>query len=240
MVDKPETNEEIIAGAKRTAADSKQSSEWYKISRQANETGTCELCGWQDGDGIKTCFYSSTLGAVTHQNSIEGATRTMTPEQASLVGLRSKLLYISAEAREKFLSLQWLRTVEREKEHRLKSPQPFIMRDGQEIPIEQAHEEYCAKQRQGPTAEDYPYRAWVQNEWWIIGTGTGYDNTPPDLVARSMTDKYGTWYAWMVHCKEPHPNCGGIQVDVAPYHLRCSKCGVEVRLWEHGIDYDIG
>lgn len=37
----------------------------------------------------------------------------------------------------------------------------------------------------------------------------------------------------------PH-SCGGTVALVDSYHYRCSKCGVEVKLWEHGVDPDIG
>lgn len=216
MIDQPEGSEEIVEEAlgQRKPADKAQESEWFKLSREATKTGQqCPVCGWQDGDGIKACFYSSRLGAVTHENTIEGAKQTMTPAQASLVDLRMKLLYTNAESREKYLEGTWQKSKAAEEEHkRLKRPYPFIVTDGKEMTTEERHRQYVEKQMAEPLATDYPYRAWVQK-------------------------KQGEY---MVFCYEPHPNCGGVQEGVGPYHLRCSKCGVEVRLWEHGIDYDVG
>ena len=91
----------------------------------------CPVCGWKDGDGVTTCFYSPELGAVTHQNSDEAAAASMTAEQRSLF------------------------------------------------------EAYSA----------------------------------PGLKRHT---------------------CGGMPHLEAPYHIACTGCGVEVKLWEHGVDYDVG
>ena len=66
-------------------------------------------------------------------------------------------------------------------------------------------------------------------------------DTPEDLLGQTTTGEGGKLYtAYMVHCNESHPGCGGVRVHLGPYHFGCSKCGTEVKLWEHGIDYDIG
>ena len=39
--------------------------------------------------------------------------------------------------------------------------------------------------------------------------------------------------------KKPHI-CGGFGELKFPYHIRCSKCGEEIRLWEWGVAYDTG
>lgn len=73
----------------RRITDSDESRRLYKLHQQAKQTdGPCEVCGWRDGDGVRTCFYSAELGAVTHQNSEAGAEATMTPAQRSLFRLR--------------------------------------------------------------------------------------------------------------------------------------------------------
>lgn len=241
MGDKPLNSQEVVDEARRMAVSEEQASEWFKLSRQAKQTGKCQVCGWKDGDGQVTCFYSPTLGAVTHENSEDAAKRTMTPEQASLFDLRQKLVYISEEVREQYIKLHWNNLVRGKAEHDASGRNyPYISYPGgKEKSIEAAHQEYAESLRREPTSEDYPYRAWIQKEWWVPASGA-HANVPVELVARRKKDDFGEWYAWMVHCYEPHPNCGGRQEFVAPYHIRCSKCGVEVRMWEHGIDYDVG
>ena len=49
----------------------------------------------------------------------------------------------------------------------------------------------------------------------------------------------------MVWCQRPHltsngKRCTGRVIQVAPYHILCQRCGVEVKLWEYGVDYDVG
>jgi len=105
----------------------------FHQSREAQRTGgPCPVCGWEDGDGVKTCFTSQELGPVTHQNSDKAATASMTAEQRSLF------------------------------------------------------EAYSAPG-----------------------------------VSRAHT-------------------CGGMPFLRSPYHIACTGCSVEVKLWEHGVDYDVG
>lgn len=56
----------------------------------------------------------------------------------------------------------------------------------------------------------------------------------PGWIVTPWINKY------MVYVYEPHPGCGGRQIFRGPYHYACSGCDVEVKLWEHGVDYDIG
>ena len=45
-----------------------------------------------------------------------------------------------------------------------------------------------------------------------------------------------------VELQKPHGYCGcnGVGKYANPYHVKCTKCDTEVRLWEWGVDYDIG
>lgn len=175
--------------------------ERFKLSRQAQKSGgPCPVCGWKDGDGVRTCFYSAELGAVTHQNSDAGAEATMTPAQRSLFRLRMVHAFASIEAREAHLA-----EVAAERQQRGKFAPGWTDAD------ENAWlADYRAQMEKYPLATDEPYCHWRQQPW-----------------------------QWLVECREMH-ECGGVQVFAGPYHFVCSGCDTEVRLWEHGIDYDIG
>lgn len=45
-----------------------------------------------------------------------------------------------------------------------------------------------------------------------------------------------------VHTHKVHGynGCDGIGEFEGPYHISCSKCKTELRLWEWGVDYDVG
>jgi len=43
----------------------------------------------------------------------------------------------------------------------------------------------------------------------------------------------------LVWVQKPHL-CGGFGKYIGPYHIGCTKCDEELKLWEHGIDYDLG
>ena len=214
---------------------------WYDLHRVAQKNGgPCEVCGWRDGDGAKLCFYSSELGEVLHSNTMRAAMESMTPEQASLVNLRSALLYINADLRERHIQqVAW--------HHRRKEAlwiaqypdRPYTTRpDGTPWPADEWIAEYRAKQERNPLATDDPYSGWIHEHWWLSIDSATYVDTP--IALRGVLSEEGQFMAYQTHCNEPHPGCGGKKVGVGPYHLRCSRCGVEVRLWEHGIDYDIG
>ena len=60
----------------------------------------------------------------------------------------------------------------------------------------------------------------------------GYFVVYPDQLEKPFLGK-------MVWVQKPHL-CGGFGRFIAPYHIGCTKCNEEVRLWEFGIDYDVG
>lgn len=70
--------------------------------------------------------------------------------------------------------------------------------------------DYRRMMERRPIATDEPYCHWIQTMW------------------------HG-----FIECREPH-DCGGRQIFAGAYHFKCSGCDVEVKLWEHGVDYDIG
>ena len=176
--------------------------ERFKLSRQAQKAGgPCPVCGWKDGDGVTTCFYSADLGAVTHQNTDAGAEATMTPAQRSLYELRIVHAFASIEAREAHIA----QTAE-ERQRRGNFAPGWTEADEAAWLVD-----YRAQMEKKPLATAEPYCGWVQRPW-----------------------------QWLIECREPHADCGGVQVFVGPYHFACSKCDTEVKLWEHGIDYDIG
>jgi len=201
--------------------------DWHEAYRQHKEAqrtgGPCPVCGWKDGDGARTCFYSRELGAVTHQNTDAGAMLTMTLEQRSLFQLRHCLLYINADLREKSIQrVEW-------ENRRRNAPN-----------LDAWMAKYRQDQEALPLADAEPYSTWVQSPWWIPIPSAIPADMPEELRGLTRVHDDRLWTAYMVHCHEPHPGCGGVQVSLGPYHVACSKCGVEVRMWEHGIDYDVG
>lgn len=188
--------------------------ERYDLYRQAKQTGgPCAVCGWRDGDGVRTCFYSSELGTVTHQNSEAGAALTMTPAQRSLFGLRMVTAFASEAHRAQCIADVAAKHRAKHQAHDAAgNAYPFCVDpDGREVPDDEWIANYAASQAKLPIASEEPYASWV----W------------------RACDSY------RVICCEPH-ECGGIQEFLGPYHFGCSGCETEVRLWEHGIDYDIG
>lgn len=198
----------------RHSTDNDESRRLYDLYQQAKQTGgPCEVCGWRDGDGVKTCFYSAELGAVTHQNSDAGAALTMTPAQRSLFRLRMVTAFASEAHRAQCMADVDARHRAQHKAHDAAGyAYPFCVdADGHELSDDDWIANYAAREAKLPIATDEPYASWV----WRPGD------------------------AYRVICFEPH-ECGGIREFLGPYHFGCSGCDTEVKLWEHGIDYDVG
>lgn len=211
----------------------------YQQSRAAQKTGgPCPICGWRDGDGATVCFYDPILGAVTHTNTEHAAERTMTEQQRSLFRLRQALAFIDHEHREQYLLRTIAQNAARHAEHdRLHPTIPYCTApDGTPITDQTWAEQFRATHQSTPLATDPRFSGWLSSPWWIQQP----DPADPTLLTTRRDGHGKTWAAWMTHLAEPHPNCGGIQVQIGPYHLACSQCDTEIRLWEHGIDYDVG
>lgn len=179
--------------------------------------GPCAVCGWRDGDGVKECFYSTELGSVVHQNTMASAEAAMTEAQRTLVNLRFCLAFRDAASRDAYNDHVAAEHRARRIAHEANYPDvPFCVKsDGSEWSDEDWIANFARQNEQKPLATDEAYSGWIR-------------------------ESAGAFDTWMVHLYEPHPGCGGTQDGVGPYHLRCGKCGVEVKLWEFGIDYDIG
>jgi hypothetical protein len=61
----------------------------------------------------------------------------------------------------------------------------------------------------------------------------GYIMVPDEQLEREFGE---------VELQKPHGyrGCNGVGRWADPYHVKCTKCDTEVRLWEWGVDYDIG
>jgi hypothetical protein len=207
----------------------------YRISRQAQKDGgPCPVCGWRDGDGVKVCFYSADLGEVSHQNSRRGAEATMTPAQISLSRLRSVFAFANADVRERYIAyIAWDHERRRQRDEARYPDVPFCVdAEGRPLTTEEWVARFRAEMEAKPLATDEPYCHWAQEPAWIpVG------DRPAELCG--LVDGSGRT-AYNMHCHELHPGCGGTAEPVGPYHIRCTRCGVEVRYWEHGVDYDVG
>lgn len=198
----------------RHITDSDESRRLYDLYQKAKQTGgPCQVCGWRDGDGVKTCFYSVDLGAVTHQNSETGAEATMSPMQRSLFKLRMIAAFASEAHRERCIADVAARHREQHRAHDAAGyAYPFCRDpDGREVSDDEWIANYAASQARTPIATEEPYASWI----WRASD------------------------AYRVICYEPH-ECGGTREFLGPYHFGCTGCDTEVMLWEHGIDYDVG
>ena len=242
-MDQPFSLEEIVKMSRERICPVGRAHAWYKEFENAKKTGNCNICGWGDGDGIKTCFYSSEIGAVIHQNSDAGAEKSMTPEQVSLFRLRSAMCYIDENARAlHFAEVRYHAAFEKSRVSKAFPDQIFRKKsDGTEWSDEDFHTQYEEREKnKTPLATSLPYAGWIKNEWWIPVEypSTGYE-IPAKLRYRVKTCGKTLMTTYYVHCNEPH-SCGGTKKSIGPYHYQCDTCGVEIREWEHGIDYDCG
>jgi hypothetical protein len=193
----------------------------YERFAKAEKTGVCEECGWKDGDGAVTCFYSNVLGAVTHENAVRAQ---MTESQRSL--------YDSYDT-------GWLIYWDRESE--LCRQREIAKKNGDDEAWVQSSIEQPAHKHKGPFryAMDCPPDLLFE-PWWMPARLHPREFWP----ARRRSDSDGVgdqeWISYMVHVYRPH-SCGkGHAIDKGPYHFGCSGCGEEIKLWEFGVDYDVG
>lgn len=205
--------------------------EKWELYQQGKKTGHCPLCGWRDGDGIKTCYYSRETGATTHENSWEWVLSQMTPSQKSLqesygsivTGVmdentcndlhRHLITKVTLEEDE-------LRPISKKKEWRIGAT--VWDTDKYKTPEEVAEAWIGAKR----SLERYLAKGYVIRR--------EYTEEP-----REKTVFYEFKSFKRYDMQKPH-TCGGFGSFLGPYHVGCTKCPEEVKLWEFGIDYDIG
>jgi len=226
--------------------------EQYVLYKRAKETGgPCEICGWRDGDGVRTCFYSQELGAVTHQNSDRGAMATMTAAQQHLYTRRQVLVFISEALREQYtLEVSHRHLYEAARYRAQGTGRPFTADEhGREITDEEWIADFRASQMKKGVATDPRYTGWFSSPWWVpIEYSSIHYAIPKELrgIEKTSTfhgregDDIFEFTAYMTHLYEPH-SCGkGYQYSKEPYYLACTGCDTEIKLWEHGVDYDVG
>jgi hypothetical protein len=210
----------------------------YERFRAAKASGHCEECGWKDGDGVTTCFYSSIIGAVTHEDSPAAVAARMTESQRSLMeSYESRLVYWDEESE---------RLRHQADAARYHNGDPaYVMRR-------------MAEPCQGLRGEEFPRYAHQSPEysshatWWIparleerqfwpsrfrpAGTLVRYTDGGKHYEYTTAEDQI----SYMVHVHKPH-SCGkGHGKFISPYHFGCTGCGEEVKLWEFGVDPDCG
>lgn len=184
----------------------------YKAAQEAG--GPCPICGWREGDGVQLCYYSHELGNVGHQNNQPAG---LTAEQQGLYELfesrpNGELVYIDVQSRERKIA-------EVAADNRARH---------------ERHNEY-ARQHGRKLESDSELEEWIENY---------SDRERSQLTLAEATARYGSLCSepglkHMVHIFRPH-KCGGHVKGKGPYHIACTGCDVEIKLWEHGIDYDIG
>ena len=194
----------------------------YERFQQAKVTGVCEECGWKDGDGATTCFYSRDIGAVTHTNSDAAVRAQMSESQRNLCDSyeSSVLIYWDAESE----LLRWKGQAAKENKD-----EAWLQ---EKLTAERQREE---KKLKGASlyAVDRPADSLFETWWWP-------EHTVPSEFWPSRRQPEGGWISYMVHVYRPH-SCGkGHGTFRGPYHYGCTGCGEEVKLWEFGVDYDCG
>jgi len=194
----------------------------YEVFKKAKEIGGCGLCGWKDGDGVKVCYYDEELGVLKHENSIDMAKSKMTTSEKSLY--ESYESYIHGVMRKK--------TREKVKAYLI-----GLVKEDKEWGWRLGCSLYSRKK--------YKTKEEVADAW--IGSGNLEDYLKAGYaIKRSRTEENkGTLFENFnsrivtYDLQRPH-TCGGFAEYVAPYHIACSKCEEEIRLWEFGVDYDVG
>lgn len=223
--------------------------EKYALYQEAKKTGgPCAICGWRDGDGVRTCFYSSELGIVSHQNSERGTMMSMDESQRNLYTRRSVYAYIDAECKEKQIALVARDHAEYEEKYRrthTDGSAPTRESDGTPIPYDAWVARYRASQEAKPLATDPQYAGWIQEYSWVPIERASSGPIPSEFLGPIKQREPGDFFftlmtAYMMFLYEPH-SCGkGHAYDYAPYHIKCTGCSTEIKLWEHGVDYDVG
>ena len=208
--------------------------EKFDTSRAAQQSGgPCPICDWRDGDGVRPCFSSREYGVVTHENSMKAAQQDMTPEQRSLVNLRQALVYLSRE----HLELAVWQFVDQSLVNDRERGVPPRSAAERETRVQALVRHLLA--RGLTSAGDPQYAGWRREEWWLpVEWSSGYV-TPEALrgPTRKRTADGVMFNAYMAHVYEPHPGCPGHghAVILEPYHIACTGCDTEVKLWEFGI-----
>lgn len=238
--------------------------ELYQIGKK---TGKCPLCGWKDGDGVKTCYYSKEVGAVTHENSQKGVLQQMTPSQRSLFNsyASGRLAYTSKEALQKAIQdkIQYLTSqLEHKKEELARNLKEFSeinsmqdikqrgwgwksidhYREIQSDIIKKnriyvpAYEKLREIQKSLKDAViEFHITPKVPEGFRIERYIKTVEDSKKDGFLVSSTSPF----EGAVRVQLPH-SCGGFGTFFGPYHTGCTKCNEEVKLWEFGVDYDIG
>jgi len=249
--------------------EKKELEEKRKLFYEAKATGKCRLCGWGDGDGTKVCYYDPELGPMTHENSMEVAMAAMTVSQRNLLESydSGKHAYISKEMLrediekeikrvykkirecekdiEKFeQELREVRSLEDIKKRGwlYKTYEEFVNLKRRRIEGRKrditAYKKYIEMQRAEPNAVlDFLIKGEevvIKNRLTAVenAENEGYFVVYPEQLEKPFMGK-------LVWVQKPHL-CGGFGKFIAPYHIGCTKCAEEVKLWEFGIDYDVG
>jgi hypothetical protein len=200
----------------------------YDRFLRSQKSGACEECGWKDGDGVKTCFYSSAIGTVTHEDSPQAVRARMSESQRSLLDSYDSYLLLPWDAESEILDLRAAAAGRADE-------------DGGEAWIE-----FCLTRtpnlRPANFGKTVPHRyaveydGWLTEPWWIPS-----QLRPPEFwPSRRRRWDLKDWISYEAGVYRPH-SCGqGHGQHRAAYHVYCTGCLEEVKLWEFGVDPDCG
>jgi hypothetical protein len=229
----------------------------YERHEQAEKQGHCDECGWKDGDGAATCFYSDQIGSVTHTNSENAVIAQMSESQRMLYrSTRNKISAVTREEYERMLSHLLGKVTEKTEEFTWPLPhvdrswmigitqyksEPSWTTDKNKNPVLSTDMRYVFPSREDAVRahlKDFKIvDEAIEQGWHVIGI----DRWHTDLL---KTGLYAGLGITVQHLEKPVPHgfnaCLGFQVFNGPYSTKCDVCGLEVNLWEFGVDYDVG
>jgi hypothetical protein len=196
--------------------------EKFAISRRAQKSGgPCPLCQWKDGDGVKVCFYSHELGEVSHENSEAAVEASMTPSQRSLYQSYNSM-------HDNFEHMH-------DHTNCVMGSDEYGHDTGWKVPHTCGG---AVQQRRNDTTGQF--------YWYCPGCGVTDEGNGLAVFSREMLWSHKHPAIDHSLCKQdgtywklPH-SCGGFGTFAAAYEIACTRCSERVRLWEHGVDYDIG
>ncbi len=200
----------------------------YDNFQQGQKLGHCLQCGWKDGDGVKECYYDSNVGSVTHQNSPQSVRAQMSPSQRSLYDSYNSMKSVySSEAALQFA----LRKAIERLEDKINNPRAILaFSDERKIVL-------AAQLKTTDRILKYGLDPKAPGGVYFL---PDQDETTLDAALKEGYVKVREGIGDHVTVQFPHEVCGGVGVFFGPYHIGCSKCAEEIKLWEFGVDYDVG
>jgi len=198
----------------------------YEQYKEAEKTGLCPLCGWKDGQGVKECYSDPEVGPLLHQNSMDAYRRSLSPSQLSLD--------------DSYNSIRpgvWKdEDVERMRQHLL----GLVEEDNEGFGAPNWRIGCCLYSKKRNLTREDAVEAWLADK-----SGLGASLAQGCTIRSIESYELGEHTLWpgftceQFALQKPH-DCGGFAYFSGAYHIRCNRCNCEIKMWEHGVDFDVG